>query len=245
MTLTPVAWHTLFELAAYAVGFRVFLRARRALALPALAGDRAAWLAGAAIIGAAVGAKLSFWLEDPGFAFEYFPDWHRLLAGKSIVGALLGGLLAVEGAKHALGIRESSGDAFVPALVIGIAIGRIGCFVAGLDDRTYGLPTPLPWGVDFGDGIARHPTQLYEIAFVLALGWALHAARARFAVPGARFRAFMLAYLAFRFAIEFIKPMPHVYFGALSGIQLLCLAGFVHYHRDIARLWRGAAWARR
>ena len=47
------------------------------------------------------------------------------------------------------------------------------CFLAGLHDDTYGLPTAAPWGMDFGDGIPRHPTQLYEIAVVLPLGLAL------------------------------------------------------------------------
>jgi prolipoprotein diacylglyceryltransferase len=53
-------------------------------------------------------------------------------------------------------------------LAIGIAVGRLGCFFAGLDDFTYGTPTTLPWGHDFGDGIARHPVQLYESAAMAA-----------------------------------------------------------------------------
>ena len=61
-------------------------------------------------------------------------------------------------------------------IAVGLAIGRVGCFLAGLHDDTYGLPTALPWGVDFGDGTPRHPTQLYEIAVVLPLGWALRRA---------------------------------------------------------------------
>jgi prolipoprotein diacylglyceryltransferase len=48
-------------------------------------------------------------------------------------------------------------------------VGRIGCFLTGLADNTYGTPTGLPWGVDFGDRIHRHPTQLYEIAFLMIL----------------------------------------------------------------------------
>ena len=74
----------------------------------------------------------------------------------------------VEIAKRAAGVTASTGDAFVVPLAVGIAIGRMGCFVAGLHDDTYGNATTLPWGVDFGDGVARHPTQLYDIAFVCA-----------------------------------------------------------------------------
>jgi len=59
-------------------------------------------------------------------------------------------------------------------LVMGIAIGRVGCFLTGLPDHTYGVHSSLPWAVDFGDG-PRHPTQLYEIAFVMLLGAAIFA----------------------------------------------------------------------
>jgi len=237
--MTPVAWHTAFEVAAYFVGFRVFLWQRHRLALPALAGtDRSLWIGVAAIVGAALGAKLGYWIEDPRNAFADFPDWRHLLEGKTIVGALLGGLIGVELVKRAIGVRDSSGDAFALPLMLGIAIGRIGCFVAGLGDHTYGTPTSLPWAVDFGDGLPRHPTQLYEIAFLIVLAITIAYRRAALSLPGDRFRAFMIAYLGFRFCIDFIKPMPYVYFGLVSGIQLLCLGGLVYYRRDIARLAR-------
>ncbi|HET7843198.1 MAG TPA: prolipoprotein diacylglyceryl transferase family protein [Xanthomonadales bacterium] len=246
--MSPVAVHTVFELLAYTVGFRLFLYEKRRLALPALAGpDRGVWIGVAAIAGAAIGSKLGFWIEDPAAAFGEFPDWRHLLQGKTIVGALLGGLVAVEATKRVVGIRERSGDAFVLPLAVGMAIGRLGCFFAGLGDHTYGNATSLPWGVDFGDGIARHPTQLYEALFVLAIGTWLRTNERRFPQAGDRFRWYMVAYLAFRFAIEFIKPLPHAYFSALSGIQLLCIGGLIHYHRTILEPFSGAtrAWERR
>ena len=241
--MSPIAWHTALEVLAYFVGFRLFLHQRRRLALPVLAErDNSVWIGAAAIVGAALGAKLGYWIEDPRNAFADFPDWRHLLEGKTIVGALLGGLIGVELVKRAVGARGSSGDAFALPLIVGISIGRIGCFLSGLDDHTYGNPTTLPWGVDFGDGVPRHPTQIYEIVFLVAL--ALLLARCRFAEAGDRFRAFMIAYLAFRLAIDFVKPMPYVYAGALSGIQLLCLGGLIYYHRDIARLAGALTWAR-
>lgn len=244
--MTPVALHTLVEASAYFVGMRVFLWQRRLLALPALADrDQSLAIGVAAIVGAAIGAKLGYWIEDPRNAFAAFPDWRRLLEGKTIVGALLGGLAGVELCKRALRVRASSGDAFALPLMIGIAIGRVGCFLAGLDDHTYGNPTALPWGVDFGDGVARHPTQLYEIAFLIALAWTIARSAVRFACVGDRFRAFMIAYLAFRLLIDFIKPMPFVYVGFLSGIQLLCLAGLAYYRHDIVRLAGNLSWGRR
>jgi prolipoprotein diacylglyceryltransferase len=243
--VAPLAWHTTFEVAAYFVGMRLFLWQRKQLAPPVLADrDRTLWIGVAAICGAAVGAKLGYWIEDPRNAFANFPDWRPLLEGKTIVGALLGGLLGVEAIKRAIGAQGSSGDAFALPLIAGIAIGRIGCFLAGLDDHTYGNPTGLPWAVDFGDGVPRHPTQLYEIAFLLALAMLLYYRRDAFNRGGDAFRAFMIAYLGFRLAVDFIKPMPYVYFGFVSGIQLLCVAGLVYYHRDIPRIARIMAWGR-
>jgi len=149
----PFGWHTAFELSAYFVGMRLFLWQRKQLALPVLADrDRSLWIGIAAICGAAIGAKLGYWIEDPLNAFADFPAWRHLLEGKTIVGALLGGLIGVEAVKRAIGAQGSSGDAFVLPLIAGIAIGRVGCFLSGLADHTYGNPTQLPCGVDFGDG---------------------------------------------------------------------------------------------
>ena len=243
--MSPFAWHSALEVSAYFVGVRLFLWQRKRLALPVLADrDRSLSIGIAAVVGAALGAKLGYWIEDPRNAFAAFPDWRHLLEGKTIVGALLGGLIGVEGIKRALGARGSSGDAFALPLIAGIAIGRVGCFLSGLSDHTYGNATALPWAVDFGDGVPRHPTQLYEIAFLIALAVLLQARTAALTQPGDCFRAFMIAYLAFRLSIDFIKPMPYVYLGFLSGIQLLCLAGLLYYRRDIVRIAGSLSWAR-
>src|SRR5207249_2449021 len=97
--------------------------------------------------------------------------------GRSIEGALAGGIIAVEALKTLAGIRGSTGLRFVAPLAVAIAVGRIGCYLAGLDDMTYGIATGLPWGVDFGDGVPRHPVQLYESAamalFLAAFLWSL------------------------------------------------------------------------
>jgi phosphatidylglycerol---prolipoprotein diacylglyceryl transferase len=82
---------------------------------------------------------------------------------------LIFGLALVEIVKRSIGLRTSTGDLYAIPLAIGIAIGRIGCFLTGLSDNTYGKPTSLPWAINFGDGIPRHPTQLYEIVFLLIL----------------------------------------------------------------------------
>jgi len=121
------------------------------------------------VAGAALGSKLLFWLEDPQLTWHNLNNPAYLMGGKTIVGALVFGLISVELVKRYIGLRQSTGDLFAIPLAIGIAIGRIGCFLTGLSDNTYGTPSTLPWAVNFGDGIPRHPTQLYEIIFLLAL----------------------------------------------------------------------------
>jgi prolipoprotein diacylglyceryltransferase len=133
--------------------------------------------------------------------------------GHSIAGALAGGIAAVELLKWRRGVRHSTGGGFVLPLALGIAVGRLGCFFAGLSDETYGIPTGLPWGHDFGDGIPRHPVQLYESAAMLAFVLAR--------VRG--FHAFVAFYAAQRFLWEFLKPYPSLV-GPLDVFQLLCLA---------------------
>lgn len=193
------------------------------------------------LVGAALGNKGVFLIERPDLALALWHNGALTLPGQSIVGGLLGGLIGVEIAKKLSGQTRSTGDAMVWPIALGLAVGRIGCFLAGLHDDTYGLPTSAPWGVDFGDGIARHPTQLYEIAVVLPLGWALH--RARFATPGLAFKLFLSAYLLWRFGVEFLKPVPVAWPLGLSGIQWTCLVALAVYLPFVARAWRPPALA--
>jgi prolipoprotein diacylglyceryltransferase len=132
-----------------------------------------------------------------------------------------------------LGVKRATGDLFVFPLVVGIAIGRVGCFLTGLADHTHGMHTSLPWGVNFGDG-PRHPTQLYEIAFLVVLGCVLFwRSRGEF-WNGELFQWFMAGYLGFRLVIEFIKPR-YVLIGGLSAIQLACVLGLLECVRRLAR----------
>jgi prolipoprotein diacylglyceryltransferase len=101
----------------------------------------------------------------------------------------------------------------------------VGCLLAGLSDDTYGTPTSLPWGVNFGDGISRHPTQAYEILFVVVLAFVLQFLKRRPHQNGSLFRIFMAAYLTWRLLIDFLKPEPLVY--GLNLIQWSCVAGLV------------------
>lgn len=218
--------HLLLESLAYFIGFRVYLYTRNKGRIPM---DKALWVIVGAILGASFGSKFLYWLEDPKETLE---NWHNLIylmEGKTIVGGLLGGLIGVETAKKCIGWTRSTGDDFVLPLAVGMMIGRIGCFLTGLDDHTYGTATTWITGVDFGDGIKRHPTQLYEIAFLGALAVALfQLKRNRIGWEGLLFQLYMLGYLTFRFMIDFIKPTPHPYW-LLNNIQVASLLGILYY----------------
>jgi len=222
------AWaHTAFAYAGMALGAALWRRTlRRQQRGGALAPGNFGVLVGL-LLGAALGNKGVFLIERPDVVLAMWRDGVVIFPGQSIVGGLLGGLIGVEIAKKLTGQTRSTGDAMVWPIAIGLCIGRIGCFIAGLHDDTYGLPTGAPWGADFGDGVPRHPTQLYEIAVVLPLGWALH--RARFTTPGLAFKCFLSGYLLWRFGVEFLKPVPVAYPLGLSGIQWTCLVALAVY----------------
>jgi len=145
--------------------------------------------------------------------------------GRSLVGGLAGGIAAIELYKRARGISGSTGLIFVPGFATSVAIGRWGCFFAGLDDHTHGIPTTLPWGHDFGDGIPRHPVQLYEsaaLAAFLAYALAMLARRDPFFMASG-FHQLVLWYALQRFAWEFLKPYPTVV-GPFDLFHLVCMA---------------------
>lgn len=143
---------------------------------------------------------------------------------KSMLGGVFAAIVAAEIFKYFAGIRQSTGLYFVPGLVVLIAVGRIGCFLAGLDDFTYGIETQLPWGVDFGDGLKRHPVQLYEtlVMFtflcVLLISYPKHP---RF-WQAQGFYIFVLVYAGQRLIWEFLKPYSIV-LPPFNLFQLLCL----------------------
>lgn len=217
--------HFVFEALAYASGFVLYRHLRRRQGDAISDTDR--WtLIVAVVLGAAVGSKLLHYLTHFDQWAEFATDPVRLLGGKSIVGGLLGGLVAVEVTKKRLGIGRRTGDLYVFPILVGLALGRVGCFLSGLEDGTHGVATTLSIGVDYGDGVTRHPAQLYELVYLLALGVTL-AFLARHLREGGLFRAFMVGYLAYRLGIGFIKPYPAIM--GLNAIQWASFAGLTHY----------------
>ncbi|HEY5713076.1 MAG TPA: prolipoprotein diacylglyceryl transferase family protein [Allosphingosinicella sp.] len=173
------------------------------------------------VVALAFGAILGAW------AFGSLNTGYYALphASHSIAGALAGGIIAVEFYKGVRGVTGSTGVIWVGPIALGIAVGRLGCLFAGLGDETYGIPTGIPWGVDLGDGIARHPVQVYESLAMLAfLAVYLVGLRRRAAWTRDRaFYLFILFYAAQRFVWEFLKPYPRLV-GPLDVFQLLALA---------------------
>ncbi len=226
--------HFLFESLAYAIAFRlVLLNSRKDTIAPT---QRSSVVVGG-MVGALIGAKMLVLLQHIDLLVQNWQQFLLLLVqGKTVVGALLGGLIGVELTKKLIGVKRSTGDVFVYPLIVGTAVGRIGCFLTGLSDRTYGIATTLPWGVDFGDGISRHPTQLYEILFLLGLMIFLKIRTHYHRQEGDLFKFYMIAYLSFRLLIDFIKPDFHPIPG-ISAIQIACVLGLLYYHRSLPQMF--------
>ncbi|HTI68293.1 MAG TPA: prolipoprotein diacylglyceryl transferase family protein [Caulobacteraceae bacterium] len=222
MILVPTApaAHLAFDLAAWAAGlglglvlYRWRLReATQRLAVSTGPGYVAA-LAVGAVAGAWAAGSLNT-LQGPSPALSH-----------SIVGALVGAIAAVEAYKLARRVKGSTGAVFVGPFALGAVIGRWGCLFAGLPDRTYGTPTSLPWAVDLGDRVGRHPVQVYEsLAMAAFLAVFLIGLKRRSDWTIRRgFYVMCVWYAAQRFAWEFFKPYPPV-LGPLNLFHLLCLA---------------------
>ncbi len=220
--------HLLFEVAAFVVGYRYYASLRKGQG-DRIVDEKRMWIIIGAAVGALIGSRALGALEDP---TKLTWGWNVLFIAvnnRTIVGGLLGGLIGVEVTKLIIGVRQRSGDLFVYPIILGMIIGRVGCMLGGLEDNTYGLRTELPWGIDLGDGVRRHPTNLYEILW-LGIVWSviLLIEQKWELKPGARFMMFMVLYLEFRFCIEFIKPAQPVLFG-LTTIQIASELGVLYY----------------
>ena len=193
---------------------------------------------GAAVLGALIGSKLVFVATYPALilaAFEGDNGWFLAwLSGDSAPGALLGGRLAVWLAgREGRAVRVA--DALVLPVAAALLVLSLGVFFWALRGDGVGGPTGLPWGVDFGDGVARHPVMLYE-----ALGLFAMVAMIRTMSPGAsgageRSRLFLLVFCGFSMLIGFLKSpfhlmllaeaiklRPQVYAHLMTAEQWLC-----------------------
>lgn len=155
-------------------------------------------------------------------------EW--IILSKSIAGALFGGVITAELFKWLNNIKTPTGILFLPGIVLGVFIGRFGAIATGVRDFTYGLPTLLPWGMDFGDGLMRHPTMIYEmvllaIFFTIFCFWLYSKKRIWWIRNG--FYVFIVTYFIYRFLIGFIQPYSHFWLG-LSTYQVIAIPMVVY-----------------
>jgi phosphatidylglycerol:prolipoprotein diacylglycerol transferase len=231
-TMTP---GILLTALGYLIGALVLVWAARR---KGLATEGMAVVALAALVGGVLGARLAEWLLAHRETVLTSPTalLDPRLGGRTLIGGVLGGWLAVEAAKRRLGIRRSTGDMFALALPAGEAVGRIGCYLNGC---CYGVPTGVPWAV-WQHEAWRHPAQLYAagaagVIFVALLLW-----RDRLAREGDLFRLYLVLFGTSRFVLEFWRERE-VALAGLSLAQWACL-GVILYgcHRLRDRRARAA-----
>jgi phosphatidylglycerol:prolipoprotein diacylglycerol transferase len=228
--LVEIPSHLLCEIAAYAFGFRYYVHLRKK-GTDLISDENRIWIFIGAAAGALLFSRLIGVLEDPVLLSKNGSNVIYYMSSKTIVGGLFGGLIGVELTKKLIGVNTSSGDLLAYPIILAMIIGRVGCFLAGMEDGTYGIASSLPWALDMGDGIRRHPTNLYEIMFFIFIWVLLLAIEKKWVlVNGARFKILLASYFLFRFLDEFIKPEFRFGFG-LGVLQLVCLAGILYYYK--------------
>ena len=182
-----------------------------------------------ATAGALLGSKLIGNLENPTAIFSPDFTFIKFWTSNTIVGGLAFGLIGVELAKKIIGSKKSTGDLMVFPLITAMCIGRIGCFFTGVYEETYGLPTDSIFGMYLGDQYLRHPVALYEIVFLIALGFVIFwLKKTKKYISGFLFQFFMLNYFLFRFFLHFIKPHQKIIYD-LGTIQIVSLLMIFYY----------------
>jgi phosphatidylglycerol:prolipoprotein diacylglycerol transferase len=116
-------------------------------------------------------------------------------------------------------------DALAPGVILGQALGRVGCFLNG---DAYGIPSALPWAVTFSDpnalaplNVALHPTQLYEMALNLGLFALLWGERRYIRFDGQILLFYVAGYGLIRFIVEDFRGDPLQFAGTISAAQTL------------------------
>lgn len=189
-----------------------------------------------AVIGAVIGARLyyvaftdlaMFW-ENP---LSVFAIWQ---GGLAIHGALLGGLLVsiLYTWKQNINLAAFL-DTLTPPLILGQAIGRIGCFFNG---DAHGYPTRMPWGLVYSPesiagqmfpGQPLHPTQLYEMILNLIIFGILWKIRTKLKLDGQLFLAYVILYSAARILVEHFRADKLTYLGNISTAQSIGIIGIL------------------
>ncbi len=217
--------HRLAYMAFMLLSLVVFLVARRFMPKPAGLTQMPPWkralITLAGFSGGALGGKLPF-----AFTSTDGPlSWTAWLSdGKTITAAVIGAYLGVELAKWALDVTAKTGDGYAIPLALALAVGRLGCYFNGCCG---GVETGLPWGVDFGDGVRCHPTQIYESFFHLGMAAVLCALLSSERFRYQLLKLYLIAYGVYRFLTEWIRPAPADWWGLTfyQVVSILLVAG--------------------
>ena len=194
------------------------------------------WVALGALFFGSLGAKLSTVWRYVAAAPEPSLRGALIYGGKSIVGGLAGAYLGAVLTKKVIRYRRSTGDMFAPAVALGMAIGRFGCFFT----EQPGTPTSVPWGIKVSGaaaaripdcpgcvtGLPMHPSFLYEIAFQISAFAVLLWLRPKVRKEGDLFKIYLLGYAVFRFLVEFVRGNQQMLAG-LTGPQLFLIPSAV------------------
>jgi phosphatidylglycerol:prolipoprotein diacylglycerol transferase len=189
-----------------------------------------------AVVGAIVGARVyyvafgdwSLFFKNP---LSLFAIWQ---GGLAIHGGILGGLLVglFYARKHKFSFLKLA-DTFAPSIILGQAIGRIGCFFNG---DAHGYPTDLPWGIVYFPetpagqmfpGQALHPTQLYEMILNLIIFGILWKVRKKIEINGYLFLLYVMLYSIIRIFVEHFRADKLTYLSQISAAQSIGILGIV------------------
>ena len=181
-------------------------------------------------VGGVVGAKLWHVLEDPALLM------HQPLlvlfdrAGFAWFGGLLAGIAVLlwQGRQAKIGGLAML-DLAAPAVSVGYGVGRLGCLISG--DGDYGVPTRLPWGMSFPNGLVPttdrvHPTPIYELIAGLFIGYYLWRRGGSPKPLGQITGEYLILSGIARFLVEFIRINPKIYWG-MSNAQLASLGSIL------------------
>jgi prolipoprotein diacylglyceryltransferase len=188
----------------------------------------------ACVLGAIAGSKLL--MIPPTAWFELSGGGLPVSSGKTLIGGLLGGAIAVAVTRRLLRFPSSAADAFVWPVLLLVPLGRLGCLLGGC---CFGRPAEVLWSVTYASGSAPfltqvaeghiphdavaslpvHPVPGYEIVFFLVLALVIWRTRRLTLSPGNRFYGVALLYGAFRFFEEFLRHTSLLANG-LTSVQL-------------------------
>ena len=238
----------LFLCLAFVVGARLAVRAAGGLARqvsgaaagPGANGNQAETSAGnvmaGVVLGALAGAKIVHAANYPALlAMDASSGFWMLAAGYSVPGALAGAWIGLILA--APGRAGAWADAFLPAIISMLLIVDAGAMLWSLTEPGYGIPT-RHFGINFGDGVRRHPVMLYDAVLLALMLWANRVLRRQgWSVEGVRSCVLWAGYFAAALLMAFLKPpfgpvlllekihlRPHLYAPGLTAEQWLCIA---------------------